>query len=121
MNIAKSALYSFSKYVPKLLVDQLLRMGNIAAPGGEKRTITILFSDIIGFTNIAEQMEANDLMQQLSEYLDALTKCIHANHGNIDKYMVTPSWHFGVHHMMMPVRYSMPVKRCWIVRVKRIV
>lgn len=87
LNIAKSALYSFSKYVPKLLVDQLLRMGNIAAPGGEKRTITILFSDIVGFTNIAEQMEPNVLMLQLSEYLDALTKRIHANNGNIDKYI----------------------------------
>ena len=87
LNIAKSALYSFSKYVPKLLVDQLLRMGNIAAPGGEKRTITILFSDIVGFTSLAEQMEPNVLMLQLSDYLDALTKCIHANHGNIDKYI----------------------------------
>lgn len=87
LNIAKSALYSFSKYVPKLLVDQLLSMGNIAEPGGEKKVITILFSDIVNFSRIAESTDPNLVMQQLSEYFDVLTKCIHAHQGNIDKYI----------------------------------
>ncbi len=87
LNIAKSALYSFSKYVPKLLVDQLLQVGNIAEPGGEKKILTILFSDIVNFARIAESTDPNLLMQQLSEYFDVLTKCIHAHQGNIDKYI----------------------------------
>lgn len=87
MNIAKSSLHSFSKYVPRTLVDQLLKLGNIAKPEGSKKKITVLFSDITNFSAISENTEADKLMPHLSEYLNILTRRIHANHGNIDKYI----------------------------------
>ncbi len=87
LNIAKTALHSFSKYVPKMIVDQLLRVGTIAELGGEKKKITIMFSDIKNFTTISEKADPNLLMLYLSEYLNVLTKCIHDRQGNIDKYI----------------------------------
>ncbi len=87
LNTAKSSLYSFSKYVPRVLVEQLLRLGGVAEPGGEKKKITILFSDIENFTSSSEIGDPNQLMEHLSDYLDTLTKCIHRHHGNIDKYI----------------------------------
>lgn len=87
LNIAKSALFSFSKYVPRALVEQLLKIGHIAEPGGKKIKITVLFSDIANFTTISENSDPNLLMADLSEYLNALTHRIHHHHGNIDKYI----------------------------------
>ena len=87
LNIAKAALNSFSKYVPRMIVDQLLRVGTIAELGGEKKKITVLFSDIKNFTQLSEQLPPNVLMLHLSEYLNALTNCIHRYNGNIDKYI----------------------------------
>jgi adenylate cyclase len=87
VNVAKAALNSFSKYVPRLLVEQLLKLGTIAELGGEKRSITVLFTDIKGFTEMSEKIEPNLLMLQLSDYLNTLTQCIHRHHGNIDKYI----------------------------------
>lgn len=87
LNIAKSSLLSFSKYVPRVLVEQLLKMGNIAEPGGKKKKITVLFSDIANFTTISENSDPNQLMADLSAYLNALTQRIHHHRGNIDKYI----------------------------------
>lgn len=55
--------------------------------GGERKTITITFSDIVGFTQIAEQLPPEELMLHLSEYLNGVTEIIHANKGNVDKYI----------------------------------
>lgn len=87
INVAKSALSSFAKYVPKTLVEQLLKLGTIAAPGGQKKKITVLFTDIRGFTSISEGTDPNLLLLYLSEYLNIMTQCIHRHHGNIDKYI----------------------------------
>lgn len=87
VNAAKSALASFSKYVPKLLVEQLMRKGDIATLGGEIKNVTILFSDIQNFTHLSEKSDPNSLILCLSDYLNTMTDCIHANYGNIDKYI----------------------------------
>ncbi|SRR5579883_623894 len=87
LNAARSALFSFAKYVPKTLVEQLLRSGFVAEVGGEKKQITVLFSDIANFTQIAEATNPEKLMVHISAYLNALTKIIQQNQGNIDKYI----------------------------------
>jgi adenylate cyclase len=87
VKVAKSALSSFAKYVPKMLVEQLMHNGNIAELGGEKKHITVLFSDICNFTHVTETTDANDLMLHLSDYLNELTMCIQHYKGSIDKYM----------------------------------
>ncbi|MBW2493458.1 MAG: hypothetical protein JRE43_01805, partial [Deltaproteobacteria bacterium] len=70
------ALDAFSKYVPVELVRELLRRGEAAKIGGSERDITILFSDVIGFTTIAESMTPTELTRHLAEYFAALLELI---------------------------------------------
>lgn len=84
---ARNGLESFQKYVPADLVRELVRTKQSAKLGGTTAELTILFSDIEGFTGISEKLSADDLMQHLSEYLEGLSKEILAQHGTIDKYI----------------------------------
>lgn len=87
LNSMKNALAAFVKYVPKALVTQLLQTHMSVQLGGEKKQITVLFTDIANFTEIAEQADPEHLMQHVSEYLNELTEIIHHHRGNIDKYI----------------------------------
>lgn len=81
------ALSSFAKYIPKILVTQLMQNKLIAESGGEKKLVTILFTDIANFTEIAETMDPDLLMLHVSEYLNLISEIIHHYQGNIDKYI----------------------------------
>ncbi len=83
----KNGLRAFSKYVPAGLVRQLISTGEQARLGGQKREMTILFSDIDGFTSLAEDLAPEDLMPHLSQYFDVLTKIVMRNKGTVDKYI----------------------------------
>jgi adenylate cyclase len=87
INKAKTALSSFAKYIPMALVEQLLERHLVAQLGGEKKNLTIMFTDIAYFTAIAESMDPSDLMIHLSEYFDRITNIIHQYKGNVDKYI----------------------------------
>jgi adenylate cyclase len=86
-NAAKNALSSFAKYVPKTLIEKLMETGTVAEVGGERKEITILFSDIRGFTDISENMTPEDLMSHISVYVENMTQVIHQYQGNVDKYI----------------------------------
>ena len=83
----KSGLQAFRRYVPAELVRQLISTGEEARLGGHKRELTVFFSDIAGFTTIAEGMAAEELMLHLSEYFDELTQILADQHGTVDKYI----------------------------------
>lgn len=83
----KTGLQAFRKYAPAELVRQLVYTGEEARLGGHKRELTVLFSDISGFTTIAERIPAEELMIHLSEYFDELTKIISDHKGTVDKYI----------------------------------
>lgn len=83
----KSGLRSFKKYVPAALVRQLIETGEDLRIGGTKRSLVILFSDIKNFTAISERMDPDDLMLQICEYFDELSKIIVEHQGTIDKYI----------------------------------
>lgn len=87
LNATKRALLSFSKYVPKILVAQLIKSGTIAQLGGERKTITVTFSDIVNFTALSESLPPEIVMLHLSEYLNIVTETIHQFNGNVDKYI----------------------------------
>ncbi|WCL48726.1 adenylate/guanylate cyclase domain-containing protein [Leptospira sp. GIMC2001] len=78
---------TFSKFVSKDVVDELLKNPDNLALGGSKREITIFFSDIRGFTTISEALGPEELVQLLNEYLSAMTEIIIEYKGTIDKYM----------------------------------
>lgn len=83
----KTTLRSFTRYVPKEIVKELLLRGKDITLEGEKKEVTILFSDIQDFTTIAEKNTAETLMLLLSEYFDGISKIIIENKGTIDKYI----------------------------------
>lgn len=83
----KSGLRSFGKYVPADLVRQLIERGEDAKIGGSRKQLAIFFSDIRDFTNIAENMDPNQLMSHICEYLDELSAIIDRHGGTIDKYI----------------------------------
>lgn len=83
----KTGLKAFRRYVPADLVRQLIHTGDEAKLGGHKKDLTVFFSDIAGFTSIAERMTPEELMLQLSEYFDELTKILTLNRGTVDKYI----------------------------------
>ena len=87
MNSMKKALSAFKKYVPSEIVKELVKEKNDAKLEAQSNKITILFTDISGFSSISEEAKPQELVYQLSEYFDAIAKIIHTHNGTIDKYI----------------------------------
>jgi len=81
----RGALDSFSRYVPTPVVRELLRRGEAARLGGRVRALTIMFSDIRGFTSVAERMTPDALTEHLAEYFGGLLAAIAGEGGVVDK------------------------------------
>lgn len=78
---------AFSKYVSPEVVDSILKDPTKLSLGGEKRELTIMFSDIRSFTTFSEKMDAKTLASFLNDYLGIMTGLVYANHGTLDKYI----------------------------------
>ncbi len=83
----REGLEVFGRYVSKDLVHQIMRSPETAGVGGTRREITVMFTDIEGFSLLSETMEPELLTNRLSRYFDALGTAISANRGMIDKYI----------------------------------
>jgi adenylate cyclase len=83
----RSGLEVFGRYVSKKLVDQIMRSPETAGVGGTRRNLTVMFTDIQGFSLLSETMEPELLTSRLSRYFDVLGAAITANRGTIDKYI----------------------------------
>jgi len=77
----------FSQYVSRPVVDRILADPAKAKLGGERKELTVLFSDIRGFSNFAEGMTPEDLAAFLHEYLTPMTDLVLASGGTLDKYI----------------------------------
>ncbi|AWB66630.1 hypothetical protein C2869_09390 [Saccharobesus litoralis] len=78
---------AFAKYLPQKVVDQLLLSPDSLRLSGEERVVSILFSDLKGFTSISEQMPPAELVELLNEYLTEMTDIVLEEGGIIDKYL----------------------------------
>ena len=78
---------AFAKYVAPAIVDSILKDPSKLSLGGEKRELTILFTDIRGFTTFSEKMDAKSLAAFLNDYLGIMTGIIFKNGGTLDKYI----------------------------------
>ncbi|HWT98991.1 MAG TPA: adenylate/guanylate cyclase domain-containing protein [Terriglobales bacterium] len=77
----------FSQYLSPVMVDRLIENPDRSALGGEIRDLTIMFSDIRGFTKISESLDPQALTQLMNRYLTPMTDIVQDHHGTIDKYI----------------------------------
>lgn len=78
---------AFAKYVAPAIIDSIMKDPTKLSVGGEKRDLTILFSDIRGFTTFSERMDAKALAKFLNDYLGIMTDIVFDNEGTLDKYI----------------------------------
>ena len=84
----KKVLATFKKYVAPQIVDKLAREGNFTLKlGGEKRNVAVLFVDIRGFTPMSENLQPEEVVSILNEYLALTTASILNNEGTLDKFI----------------------------------
>ena len=76
---------SFARFVNKEIAEKALR-GQLKL-GGERREVTILFSDIRGFTSMSENMKPEELIKFLNAYFSEMVGCVVKNKGTVDKYI----------------------------------
>ncbi|MES1981756.1 MAG: adenylate/guanylate cyclase domain-containing protein [Pseudomonadota bacterium] len=77
----------FGQYVPSELVDEMSRNPEQVSMESASREMTILFSDVRGFTTISEGLDARELALLMNEFLTPLSRVVYKHRGTIDKYM----------------------------------
>jgi adenylate cyclase len=77
----------FGQYIPPTLVAEMDASGQDVSLEGESRTMSVLFSDVRGFTTLSEKLDAKELTRLMNEFLTPITRVIHEHRGTIDKYM----------------------------------
>lgn len=77
----------FGRYVSDDVVKEIVDSEEGVALGGKRQLVTILFSDIRGFTPMSERMQPEEVVSLLNEYFEAMTAVIFASGGTIDKYV----------------------------------
>jgi adenylate cyclase len=87
VSLAQRAIWSFSHFVPKELVRRVVDNSISTELGGVRQEITVVFTDVRGFTTIAESSDPDALMHQTSRYFAALTEAFLAEAGTVDKFI----------------------------------
>ena len=77
---------AFQQYLSPAVIEELIQDPGRLRLGGERRELSIFFSDLQGFTSLSEGLSPEDLTALLNEYLSAMTDIIHDEGGTVDKY-----------------------------------
>ncbi len=91
---------TFAKYVSPAIVDEILADPENIELGGKRMELTVMFSDVRGFTTISEKLDPGALSDLLNSYLTPMTNLVFENKGTLDKYMgdaIMAFWGAPVH------------------------
>ena len=84
---ARMVRRAFSRYLSPAIVDLLVADPSLLKLGGERRDLSVLFSDLAGFTTLSEHTDPERLVALLSEYLDEMAGLVISHGGTLDKYV----------------------------------
>jgi len=77
----------FKRYLAPQVVDELIRNPEKAAPGGERRELTVLFSDLVGFTSLSEELSPEAMVDLLNDYFERATEVLGLHGATLDKFI----------------------------------
>jgi adenylate cyclase len=83
----RTVTQTFSRFVPRRLVERLIETGTPMQLGGTRREVTLLFSDVVSFTAITEKADPTQVMQYTSRYFAAVSHEIMSHSGTVDKFI----------------------------------
>ncbi len=86
-NSMLAGLRWFETYVPRALVTRLIRSGDASRLESQERILTVMFTDIVGFSTESERLPAADIASLLNEHFALLGGCVDAEEGTIDKFI----------------------------------
>ena len=86
-SLLRTSLKSFSSFVPLDVIRQLIKSGIPLTPGVEPRFLTVFFSDLENFSSHAETLTPDDLLVQISTYLEEVSSAVAEEGGTIDKFI----------------------------------
>ncbi len=84
---ARDIRQMFSSYVSPKIVRELIENPEKARLGGDRRVVTVLFSDVIGFTSLSERRQPEEVVALLNEYFKKMTEIIFKWDGTLDKFV----------------------------------
>lgn len=111
----RSLVQTFSHFVPKRLVQQLIETGESIELGGTRREATILFTDVENFTTLTEDKDPTQVMLYTSRYFAAISNVIAAHQGTVDKFIgdaVMGIWNAPVEYDEHVLQACEAVLRC---------
>ena len=86
-NAMLSALRWFELYIPRKIVERLVKRGNIDDTISSSREITVMFTDIAGFSSVAEHLSAPEVAVLVNRHFEIVAGCIEAEEGTVDKFI----------------------------------
>jgi len=78
---------NFRRFLPDIVVEQIISKGSAIQLGGEKKKVATMFCDIRGSSQMAERLSPQELLFLLNEHFTAMTEIVFAWNGTLDKYI----------------------------------
>ncbi|HPT46165.1 MAG TPA: adenylate/guanylate cyclase domain-containing protein, partial [Candidatus Rifleibacterium sp.] len=98
----KDTRQTFGRFISSAVVNEILKHPDALKPGGEKKELTVMFTDLAGFTTISEKLAPEQLTELMNEYLDEMTRILFAYGGTLDKYIGDAIMGFWNHPTAQP-------------------